>query len=165
MRLTDLDSNRNAPPHAPVHVARAAAAQQHSQLHLLKLTLLQAGHLAVVGHQILARLGMPDVAGEGIVCRRCVALGPAVTWPHHTCPSRVGPHVSLQATCAGDCHTLCAKPCLTPQQYSQAQVACRGRLWLAVDDAECPRAASCIRQQGASSLGRSAGLSFAICCL
>ena len=99
--LADLDSNRNAAPHAPVHVARAAAAQQHSQLHLLKLALLQAGHLAVISHQVLACLGVPDVAREGTVSRRCVALGPAVAWPHHTCASRVGPHVSLQATCAG----------------------------------------------------------------
>lgn len=96
--LADLDSNRDTPPHAPVHIARAAAPQQHAQLHLLKLALLQAGHLAVVGHQVLSRLGVADVAGEGTVGWRCVALGPAVTWPHHAAPSRMGPHLSLQVT-------------------------------------------------------------------
>ena len=96
VRLADLDSDRNAAPHAPVHIARAAAAQQHAQLHLLKLALLQAGHLAVVSHQVLARLGVPDVAGEGAVGGCCVALGPGVTWPHRACSSRVGPHVRLQ---------------------------------------------------------------------
>ena len=96
--ISHLDRNRDASPHASVHIARAAACEQHSQLHLLKLALLQAGHIAVVVHQVLAGLGVPDVTWEGAVGRGGVGFGPAITWAHHAHSSGVRPQLCLQLT-------------------------------------------------------------------
>ena len=101
LAVSNLDSHRNASPHAPVHIARAATPQQHPQLHLLKLAQLQTGYLTVVVHQILPGLGVPDVAGEGPVGWGCLTVRPGVTGPHHRDTSRLGSHVSLHTSSMG----------------------------------------------------------------
>lgn len=86
-KTTYLDSNRNASPHASVHIAGAAGPKQHPQLHLLKLALLQAGNLTIVLHQVLLGPDVPDITGEGTVGRSSLVVGPGIAWPHATDPS------------------------------------------------------------------------------
>lgn len=93
--VANLDSNRDAPPHASVHIPRAAATQQHTKLYLLELTLLQAGELTIVLHQVLPRFCVPDLTWEGAVGRCSLVYCPAVTRPHHTRSSRLRPRVCL----------------------------------------------------------------------
>ena len=96
-KTTNLDSNRNASPHASVHIARAAAPKQHPQLHLLKLALLQAGNLTVVFHQVLLGPDVPDITGEGAVSRSSLVVGPGIAGAHATEPSRLWSHTSLHS--------------------------------------------------------------------
>ncbi len=56
-----LYSNRKASPCASVHHARAAAAQMHAQLNLLKPTLLQTRRLTAVCCQTQPAAGVPDL--------------------------------------------------------------------------------------------------------
>ena len=94
-QIAYLDSDRDAPPHAAVHIPRAATPKQHPQLHLLKLALLQTRQLTVVVHQVLPGVGVPDVTGEGVVGWGGLVEGPAVAGAHHTHPSRLRPHFCL----------------------------------------------------------------------
>ena len=87
LKCAYLDSHRDASPHASVHIAGAAATQQHAQLHLLKLALPQAGHVALVVHQVLPRPAVPDVTREGGNGHDRLAHGPGIAGAHPADPS------------------------------------------------------------------------------
>lgn len=78
-----LDGNRDATPHASVNIARAAAPQQHPDLHLLKgvQSGLQCGALLGQG---LPGLGVAYVTREGGIPWSRVVLGPGIAGALHS---------------------------------------------------------------------------------